>query len=107
MRKNQAIFRAAIRAGYYGLDRSRQSPYMCVALCMARDAQRITSEEYVRACKAITRYIVVLTNNRQLNVMHLALNWGAGQDHSAYTWEQGAGRDFYWNWDKRPRPPKD
>lgn len=100
MRKTQAIFRAVIRAGYYGPD---QSPYMCMALGRAHNDECITPEEYARACKAITRYIRVLTNGRPCKVMHIALNWGAGQDHSLYTWEEGAGRDFYWNWDQRPR----
>lgn len=107
MRKTQAIFRAVIRAGRYGPDRTWQSPYMCLALEKACVAEYITVEEYARACKAITRYIRALNNNRPLHVMRLALNRGAGQDHSTYTWEQGAGRDFYWNWDKRPRFPKD
>lgn len=103
MRKNQAIFRAVIRAGHYGTGCDYQSPYMCMALDRAHNAKCITSEEYARACKAITRYLMALTNDRELIVMRIALNCGAGQDHSLYTWEQGAGRDFYWNWDKRPR----
>lgn len=41
MRKTQAIFRAVLRAGYYGPDRyrSHQSPYMCAALGMAHRTQ--------------------------------------------------------------------
>lgn len=103
MRKNQTIFRAVIRAGYYGPDRDYQSPYMCRALGRAHIDKCITPEEYARARKVITRYILMLSNGRLLNVMRLALNWGAGQGYSMDTWEQGAGRDFYWNWDKRPR----
>lgn len=103
MRKTQAIFRAVIRAGYYGPERDYQSPYMCMALGAAHNAKCITPEEYGRARKTIHRYIKALNNDQPLNVMRIALNWGAGQDHSLYTWEQGAGRDFYWNWDKRPR----
>lgn len=103
MRKTQAIFRAVIRAGYYGPDRSWQSPYMCIALATACAHECITVEEYARACKAITRYLMALNNGRRYRVMRLALNCGADQDHSPDTWEQGAGRDFYWNWDKRPR----
>lgn len=103
MRKTQAIFRAVIRAGYYGTDRDYRSLYMCMALGRAHNDKCITPEEYDRACKAITRYLMVLTNDRSCNVMRIALNWGAGQDHSTYTWAHGAGRDFYWNWDKRPR----
>lgn len=101
MRKTQAIFRAVIRAGCYGPDRPRQSPYMCVALESANADGHITDAEYARALKVIQRYIVKLAG-RQVNVMRIALNCGAGQDHSGYTWGQGAGRDFYWNWDKRP-----
>lgn len=107
MRKTQAIFRAVIRAGYYGPDRNWQSPYMCMSLGKAHSYKCITPEEYARACKAITRYIRALTNALTCNAMRLALNRGAGQDHSTYAWEQGAGRDFYWSWDKRPRLPKD
>lgn len=103
MRKNQTIFRAVIRAGHYGSGRSRQSLFMCTALAKACDAECITFKEYARAYKAITRYLMALNNDRRFNVMRLALNFGAGQDHSPDTWEQGAGRDFYWNWDKRPR----
>lgn len=103
MHKAQAIFRAVIRAGYYGPACTYQSPFMCVALRVAHADKRITPEEYAQACRAITRYIVALTNGRPVNVMRIALNLGAGLDHSLYTWEQGAGRDFYWNWDKRPR----
>lgn len=103
MRKTQAIFRAVIRAGYYGPKRDYQSPYTCTALGKAHIAKCITHEEYARARKAIRRYIVALTNNQRLNVMRLALNRGAGQDHSTDAWEHGAGRDFYWNWDQSPR----
>lgn len=103
MRKTQAIFRAVIRAGYYGPDRNYQSPYMCHALGKAHDDKCITSEEYARARKAITRYLMALANGQPCIVMRIALNWGAGQDHSLYAWEGGAGRDFYWNWDQRPR----
>lgn len=103
MRKTQGIFRAVIRAGYYGPDIGYQSSYMCMALDKARIGNCITPEECARARKAITRYIMVLGNGRLLSVMRLALNWGAGQDHSLYAWEDGAGRDFYWNWDQRPR----
>lgn len=107
MRKTQAIFRAVIRAGHYGPDRNYQSPYMCHALGRAHNDNCITPEEYAQASKAITRYLMALTNDRESNVMRIALNCGAGQDHSMCTWEQGEGRDFYWNWDKRPHFPKD
>lgn len=107
MRKTQAIFRAVIRAGYYGPASDYQSPYMCLALDRAHNDKCITPEEYARARKAITRYIVALTNDRKLPVMRLALNLGLGQDHSTYTWERDAGRAFYWDWDKRPRLPQD
>lgn len=107
MRKTQGIFRAVIRAGYYGPNREYQSPYMCVALGRAHKDKCITPEEYTRARKAITRYIVVLANNLKLNVMRIALNRGAGQDYTKFTWEQGAGQAFYWNWDKRPRKTND
>lgn len=105
MRKNQAIFRAVIRAGYYGPDLPYQSPYMCVALARANADAHITDAEYKRGCEVIKRYIVKLTGNQQLNVMRLAINWAAGGDHSSEAWATGIGREFYWNWDKRPRQP--
>lgn len=104
MRKNQTIFRAVIRAGYYGPDRAqKQAPYMCTALDIAHNAKCITSEECARARKAIMRYIRELTDDHQCPTMRLALHRGLGHDHALYTWEHGAGQDFYWNWAKRPR----
>lgn len=102
MRKNQVIFRAVILAGYYGPDRPHQSPYMCAALARARADEHITDAEYEHGRKVIRRYMTKL-GGRQVNVMRLAINGAAVGDHSMDTWEQGAGRDFYWNWDKRPR----
>lgn len=102
MRKSQAIFRAVIQAGYYGAD-CDQEQYMCLALKRAHNDKCITPEEDARACKAITRYTRALTPDLPCSTMRMALNLGAGQDHSRSTWEQGAGRDFYWNWYKRPR----
>lgn len=106
MRKNQAIFRAVIRAGCYGPDRPRQSPYMCVALARANADGHITDAEYAQGCKVIQRYIVKLVG-RQVSALRIAINWAAGEDYSWYAWETGIGRDLYWNWDKRPRFPKD
>lgn len=103
MRKPQAIFRTVIRAGLYA-----QRPgedFMCHALRRAEDAGIISPKEMGRAKTAIQQYMRHLAPDD--NVLRLAL-LRAGIDYGGYViWVGGAGRDFYWNWDKRPRFPKD
>lgn len=103
MRKTQAIFRAVIRAGLYA-ERNNCEHFMCVALQSAADAGLITPEEMQRAQSAIQRYMRRLAPD--VKVLRLAL-LRAGIDYGGYVmWMGGAGRDFYWNWNKRPRFPK-
>lgn len=103
MRKTQAIFRAVIRAGMYA---SKPHEYfMCHALRKAEDAGIISPEEMGRAKTAIQQYMRRLAPD--VTVLRLAL-MRVGIDYGRYDmWVDGAGRDFYWNWDKRPRFPKD
>lgn len=103
MRKNQTIFRAVIRAGLYA---ERPTEYfMCYSLHYAADAAVISPEEKKRAEAAIQRYMQHLAPGG--SVLRLSL-LHAGIDYGGYDmWVGGAGRAFYWNWDKRPRFPKD
>lgn len=103
MRKTQGIFRAVIRAGLYA--KQPDEDFMCHALRKAADAGIISPEEMGRAKTAIQQYMRHLAPD--VTVLRLALI-RVGIDHGEYdTWVGGAGRDFYWNWDKRPRFPKD
>lgn len=103
MRKTQAIFRAVIRAGLYA--QWLGEDFMCHALCEAEDAGIISPEEMGRAKTAIQQYMRRLAPGA--TVLRLAL-MRVGIDCGGYDmWVGGAGRDFYWNWDKRPRFPKD
>lgn len=100
MRKNQTIFRAVIRAGLYA-ERNSCEYFMCVALKRAEVAGLITPEEMQRAQSAVQRYMRHLAPDD--TVLRLAL-LRAGIEYGRYdVWVGGAGRDFYWNWDKRPR----
>lgn len=103
MRKTQAIFRAVIRAGLYATQPGED--FMCHTLHDAEVAGVITLKEMERAKAAIQRYMQRLAPTS--TVLRLAL-MRAGIDYGEYDmWVGGAGRDFYWNWDKRPRFPKD
>lgn len=103
MRKTQGIFRAVIRAGMYA---SKSHEYfMCVSLGRAEAAGIISAEERDRAEVAIKKYMQALAPG--VNVLRLAL-LRVGDARAEYeSWVDGAARDFYWNWDKRPRLPKD
>ena len=104
MRKTQEIFRAVIRGGKY--DHSQRQAFMCCSLQYAADADIITQGECQRAQGAICRYMgdSVQESGRVLRLYLL----GRGDERGALEeWRAGAGRDFYWNWDKRPRFPKD
>ena len=103
MRKTQAIFRTVIRAGLYAEQPGEH--FMCHALREAEDAGIISPEEMGRATAAIRRYMRHLAPD--VNLLRLAL-MSVGIGYGGYDmWVGGAGRDFYWNWDKRPRFPKD
>ena len=103
MHKTQAIFRAVIRAGLYA--QRPDEAFMCHALRKAEDAGIISPEEMGRAKTAIQQYMRRLAPDA--SVLRLAL-LRAGFDYGGYVvWVGGAGRDFYWSWDKRPRFPKD
>lgn len=99
MRKNQAIFRAVIRAGMYA---SKPHEYfMCISLGRAQAEGIISAEERDRAEVAIKKYMQALGSS--LSVLRLAL-LRVGDARAEYdSWVSGAGREFYWNWDKRPR----
>lgn len=99
MRKTQAIFRAVIRAGLYAKQPGEY--FMCHTLCEAEDAGIISPEEAGRAKTAIQQYMRHLAPD--VNVLRLAL-LHVGIDYGGYdVWVGGAGRNFYWKWDKRPR----
>lgn len=100
MRKNQTIFRAVIRANLYAQQAGREH-YMCLSLGRAEAWGIISAEERDRAEAAIKKYMQALAPD--VNVLRLAL-MRVGIDSGGYNmWTGGAGRDFYWNWDKRPR----
>lgn len=97
MRKTQAIFRAVIRAGHYPTDGIER--FMCLRLTGAMAVGTITEAEATRAQRAIYRYM-----RKVSGVMRLYLRYHMGDRRGDYTtWVTGAGRDFYWNWDQRPR----
>lgn len=103
MREIQAIFRAVIRAGLYAKWPGKH--FMCHALREAADARIISPEEMKRAKAAIEWYMRRLAPDA--TVLRRALI-RVGIDYGGYdVWVGGAGRDFYWNWDNRPRFPKD
>lgn len=99
MRKNQTIFRAVIRAGMYA---SKSHEYfMCISLVRAGAEGIISAEERDRAEAAIKKYMQALAPD--VSVLRLAL-LRVGDARAEYaSWVDGAARDFYWNWDKRPR----
>lgn len=103
MRKNQMIFRAVIRAGMYA---SKPHEYfMCISLGRAEAEGIISAEERDRAGAAIKKYMQALATDS--NVLRIALLRSGDARAEYVSWVGGAGRDFYWNWDKRPRFPKD
>lgn len=104
MRTTQAIFRAVIRAGKY--DHSRREAFMCCSLRGAFVAGIITRGECQRAQGAINRYIGTAAQKCG-RVLRVYLRRRGDERGTLEMWRAGAGRDFYWNWDKRPRCPKD
>lgn len=99
MRKNQTIFRAVIRANLYAQQPGEH--FMCHSLRDAEYAGIISPEEMCQAKTAIQQYMRRLAPD--VNVLRLAL-MRIGIDYGGYDmWVGGAGRDFYWNWGKRPR----
>lgn len=100
MRKTQAIFRAVIRGGKY--DHSQREAFMCCSLQYAADADIITQGECQRAQGAIRRYMGADTQASGC-LLRLYLRDRGDERGALEMWQAGAGRDFYWNWDKRPR----
>ena len=99
-KSTQAIYRTVIRAGRYGrrLEYERED-FMCYALRLARDNHEITPEEYERAYGAIQSYL-----KGHSSVLRSALR-NAGIIKKPVTlgeFAEGYGREFYWNWSKRP-----
>lgn len=72
MRKNQAIFRAVIRAGHYPTDGRER--FMCLRLLNAMAVGTITAAEATRAQRAISRYMRRVSGDA-VGVMRLYLRY--------------------------------
>lgn len=103
-RSVQTILRIVIRQGRYGADEwdAAQCEYvrnnfMCFAALLARDRHEITPKEYERVVDTISRYLgdrsILYFCMRAANLIP-----AMSMDEFAST----AGRELYWNWNKRP-----
>lgn len=100
-KSTQAIFRTVIRAGRYGRRLwNEREDFMCYALRLASDNHEITPEEYEQAYEAIQSYL-----EGHSSVLRSALRNAGIINKPVGTLEEfaeGYGREFYWNWSKRP-----
>lgn len=106
LRNNQRVLRAVIESGVYGTthDLDDRAPFMCTALGKAHVAGVITFVEQVRVRNAIRDYMDSI--NPDCSVMRVCLkvfDYPGTKSMDANAWADAHGRDFYWNWNKRPR----
>lgn len=98
----QAIFRRVVKAGWYGNPSlNYNSEFMCHALLRAVQDDVITQHECDIAKAAIDEYISSLGDT---DIMSWAL-YHAGHipKGSCRDWSQNEGKEFYRNWNKRPK----
>jgi hypothetical protein len=104
MRTVQGTLRAVVKAGWYGNPTTHyNSEFMCRALRRAVQDDVITEAEYHKAAAAINKYIRSLGTS---SIMSWALyNAGHIPDSlsSACEWSVVEGKEFYRNWNNRPK----
>lgn len=98
----QAVFRCVLELDWYGKpDLNYNSEFMCHALNHAVGVGAITALEYNRAKDAISKYMRSLGAS---SIMFWALyNAGHVEGVGAVGWSETAGKEFYRNWNKRPK----
>ena len=101
-RTPQAVFRCVLELDWYGKpDLNYKSEFMCLALEHAVCTGAITQLECNKAKDAISKYMRSLGSSA---IMFWALdNAGHAQGSSAVEWSENAGKEFYQNWNKRPK----
>lgn len=100
----QATLRRVIELGHYGaavLDDERQtyvrSPYMCAALGLARTSGEITEDEHEHVAEDIMAYLAGVSVSMYRRLRLAGVVPPMELDEFADT----AGRQLYWDWDKR------
>ncbi len=102
MRTTQAILRRVLKLNWYGNPKvNYNSEFMCRALSHALNLGCITDLEYNKAKDAISNYMRSLGTS---SIMFWALyNAGHVQGVGAVDWSEVDGKEFYRNWNKRPK----
>lgn len=98
----QAVFRCVLKLNWYGnTNVNYNSEFMCRALIHALNVGAITDLEYNKAKDAISQYMRSLGDS---SIMFWALyNAGHLEGSGAVEWSEHAGKEFYRNWNKRPK----
>lgn len=105
----QDIFRRVIDRGRYNNEFFEHSEYMCWALIHALMTDLITLDEFYDARRAIDEYIAelgALPGSAMVDALREADFVDPEYVHldRHREWATEHGKDFYWNWDARPRP---
>lgn len=101
----QAVFRCVLKLDWYGKPNvNYNSEFMCRALDHAGGVGAITTLEYNEAKDAISKYMRSLGTSSTSTMSWALYNAGHVQDPlSAVEWSENAGKEFYRNWNKRPK----